>query len=718
MKGWFRSALCALLALALLAGTAFAEETAPALPAGYQLAARQGTLALYADAATGNFLLRDEAAGMEWSSAPLEAAEDENLKGAQKNQLLSLVTGTVLDPRIGKETQFSSAIEAGKGGLSCKALDNGYRLELEAEGVRFALEITLEADSLLVRLPADSLEETDTAWLQSVSIAPSLNAGGGQDEGFVLVPDGSGAVIRFNNGRKGSYNEPVYGAERAFLRTALATEKQTAALPVYGIEKNGAGLLAVIESGASAASVRAASAGNGSTYNLASATFTLREKAEQYLTESVSQTIYEEQRTVTGDLALRLYPVRQAGGGWLAMAGCLRQYLTGRLGMEPLETAPTPGVLTVYCGVARRQQVLGVPLWQAPAALTTFEAAGEMLEAFNAPGALTLELQAWDAGQILGKALAAPDPASALGGKSGLQALAARCAELDAPLLAGVQAVTFSRNGGVSVKADAVRALTQEPAAQYPYWLASSSAKLEQASYLLDPTRLPERMDEFLAGFGALGFAGVSVTDAGAVSYSNYRTGSLLSADESAQLAANALAAAGGQGLVAVHGGLLFAAAKADLVLDVPTGGSRFACADEEVPFYQVALSGLTVCAGSPVNLQADPQDALLWALETGSAVSWAFADQNLLDLESTPLESLTGLSWQMGGQAALAQAAEFLPALEKVVGQTITDYASPQTGVAVTTFENGVRVAVNHTDAAVALEGVTLPAMGWHIWE
>ena len=298
MKAWIKRALSAALALALLAGTAFAEtpaeapgETPAPVPEGYTLAAEENGLSLYADLASGNFILRDETAGLEWASAPLEAENDENLKGAQKNQLLSFVTGAVLNPDIGKETQFSSAILAGRGDVKGELTDGGYRLDFDAEGVQFSVEVTLDGGCVRVVLPADSIRETDEAWLQSVSLAPSLNAGSGQDEGFMLVPDGSGAIIRFNNGRQGSYNEPVYGAERAFLRTALATEKQDAPLPVYGIEKNGAGLLAVIDGGAAAASIKAASAGNGSTYNLAGATFTLREKDQQFLTADVSQTI-------------------------------------------------------------------------------------------------------------------------------------------------------------------------------------------------------------------------------------------------------------------------------------------------------------------------------------------------------------------------------------------------------------------------------------------
>ena len=234
--------LVCLLAAAALCSPVLAQELPEGLPPVYERAACAGALELWADPGTGNFCLWDRATDARWNSAPLEAERDDTMKGAVKNRLLSLVTGTLLDPALGKETPFYSGVLAGQNKLTYARGQGGYQLQVSASGVSFSIEVLLEKDHLSVRLPAAGLEEGEI-WLKDVQLAPSLGAASTEDEGFFLVPDGCGALIRFNNGKKGSYDEPVYGADKAAIRTALAVTKQTAALPVYGIEKNANGLM-------------------------------------------------------------------------------------------------------------------------------------------------------------------------------------------------------------------------------------------------------------------------------------------------------------------------------------------------------------------------------------------------------------------------------------------------------------------------------------------
>lgn len=708
---------CLLLAASLCAPALAAEACGP--PQGYEQCAASDGLELWADPLTGNFCLWDRMAGTCWNSAPLEAQQDDTMKGAIKNRLLSFVTGTLLDPELGKETPFYSGVLAGQGRLEYRRTEQGYRLELAASEVDFCIEVLLEGGHLTLRLPAESIREEGGAWLRDVQLAPSLGAGSGQDEGFLLVPDGCGALIRFNNGKKGSYDEPVYGADKAAMRTALAVTKQTAALPVYGIEKNGAGLLAVISKGAAAASVRAAAAGNGSAYNTACASFTLREKASQAITQDAVQTIYEPERSVTQNLELKLYPVRTPDSGYVGMAGALRTYLEDECGLQPLAESGPAGVLTVYGGVAQKARVLGVPLWNEPAPLTSFERAGEMLAALSGSGPMALELLEWEQGQILGKAAGEAKPAGALGGERQLRELAETCQQRGIPLYGGVAGAQFSTSGnGAGVGKSAARSLTQEPAAQYEYFRASYAADPASAFYLRAPGQLEAALGGFARSVKELGLTGVAVTDLGAISYSDYRRADTVGAPGCEEYAAAALRKAGQSGEVAVHGGLLPAAVNANLVLDAPASSSGFSIEDERVPFYQLALSGLVRYTGPPVNQQADPRQALLWALETGSALNWAFADSALLELQGTRLAGLTGLSWQFGADAAQVQAQEYLPLLSQTAGRQILDHEKMAEGVYRTRFATGAEVAVNYTGRDYRGGGYAVPAMGYEFLE
>ena len=56
------------------------------------------------------------------------------------------------------------------------------------------------------------------------------------------MPDGSGAIIRFNNGKSanGSYQQYVYGRDSAIGMTAASGYYENALLPVFGSSAPGA----------------------------------------------------------------------------------------------------------------------------------------------------------------------------------------------------------------------------------------------------------------------------------------------------------------------------------------------------------------------------------------------------------------------------------------------------------------------------------------------
>ena len=113
---------------------------------------------------------------------------------------------------------------------------------------------------------------------------PNLFVADSRDNGYFLLPDGCGGLLRFNNGRKGIYNEPVYGINRAFVYPAYAGRREKIYLPVYGMERNGDTALAVISQGAGCAEIFASTAGNRSKFNQAYADFVVRASDKQYIT--------------------------------------------------------------------------------------------------------------------------------------------------------------------------------------------------------------------------------------------------------------------------------------------------------------------------------------------------------------------------------------------------------------------------------------------------
>lgn len=688
--------MCAFLALVLcltqgMAGAAVAEDKT----------VRRDGLTLCYDSSDGSFLLTD-GDRHQWYSSPQDIEEQAGLKGAAKYRLKSVVTGTVVNLGTGKETAFSSALMAENGKASCTPITDGYALTLTPEeGVSFVVEVVLRDGFLSVRLPLEQLRESETLVLRDLQLLPSLGAGGAEDKGFLLIPDGSGALIEFNNGRKGQYDEPVYGTDKAFIRTALALSKMDISLPVYGIERNGSGMLAVLHEGAAASSIRASSAGNGSTYNTVYPSYTLRRKDVQSITEGVTQTLYESPRTTTGTLELRLYPVNEPDSGYVGMARTLREYMTTELGMSPVGVGADTTVVSIYGGVKQRAKFLGIPLWNVAARLTSFDQMQEIAADFLGAGTsgLILELREWEQHQILDEGAGKATVPGALGGTKGLKELSQFTADHDISIFAGSNSATFYKNGnGYSIKGDSVRTIAQEPAAQFDYYRASYSANLESARYLASPATITAMGEKWLSSLTPYGFTGVSYIDIGGMLYSDFSRRSPTAQEDTQTAFRSVLARAGEQGDVLTTGGQLYAAARSHIIMDPPCESSKMAFADAEIPFYQIAMSGLANYTTPAINARANQNQWLLYALETGSLIHWQVVGGNTDLLPGTRLAELGGADYALNRDFILSATEEYAPLLEGLVGQSIVNHERLTQNVRRTTYANGVKVTVNYS--------------------
>lgn len=92
---------------------------------------------------------------------------------------------------------------------------------------------------------------------------------------------------------------------------------------------------------------------------------------------------------------------------------------------------------------------------------------------------------------------------------------------------------------------------------------------------------------------------------------------------------------------MAVAGGNLYAALRADLITDLPAGASGFDCMSASVPFYGMVFYGYASLCGTPLNTVDDWDEALLDCLEYGVAPSWQLTGCSNRALRETSLSFL-----------------------------------------------------------------------------
>ena len=167
-------------------------------------------------------------------------------------------------------TQDDYLVDAKELGLSDSALS------LPAEFI-VPVEYSLTNDGFVAKILSDKIKTISTLYtLTNVSLLEYLGSKKECDGGYILVPDGSGAIIDLAEKAGSTYIQNVYGLDLAVNRVKSAQIAQNATIPIFGFNRVDSGFLAIIIGAAEEASINAAVYGNSNLQSHAFARFNLR----------------------------------------------------------------------------------------------------------------------------------------------------------------------------------------------------------------------------------------------------------------------------------------------------------------------------------------------------------------------------------------------------------------------------------------------------------
>ena len=152
--------------------------------------------------------------------------------------------------------------------------------EEQAEPLFFnvSLEIRLDGDSIVASVPVDRIEEMGGGKIYRIQMLRMLGAAGPDETGYLVVPNGSGALMYFNSGKTSSpaYNQYIYDLDPVDADYTATQNTSVVRLPIFGICREDSGILATVERGASLAMITADISGRLNSYNYAYPAFAVR----------------------------------------------------------------------------------------------------------------------------------------------------------------------------------------------------------------------------------------------------------------------------------------------------------------------------------------------------------------------------------------------------------------------------------------------------------
>ncbi|MBQ4164907.1 MAG: hypothetical protein IJD85_01110, partial [Oscillospiraceae bacterium] len=509
-----------------------------------QLYAESSTHALYVNESTGVFAVKDKNTGYCWWSNPYNADSDPVARGtnlAGLKSALCIEGRKVLDTEHSKTDLKSYAESVEKGGFKIEKIENGFKgtLEFATAGLTIPYCVTLVDDYFEISVPVNEIVERellgDTAeTIRSIiimSLFKDLGAGSSEEEGYIITPDGSGAVINFNNGKTNAseYTQRIYGRDVAISSDLAPAKTEQAYLPIIGIVKEDNALLAVVTEGEAYATARASINGQGATgYNSAWFDFNMRSYDSYYMGQSnAALNAYEEQMIPEEKISVRYYPIAKEGADYVDVAHRYQKHLIdeGVLTDGKTKDGDVPFYLDLFGGTIKQQSVLGFPVsLETPA--TTYEEAKEIVEKLNALGIdnMVITYEDFNAAGMTSRISSFVDYSGTLGGKNAFWKLADYCNSIGATLAGSVDIQEFERSGnGYSTTSSSVIRVTKAYATQNEYERAFGTPHDTRESwYILTPAYYEEVVQKVVDSYVKEGLTSISLEQATNMLYSDF----------------------------------------------------------------------------------------------------------------------------------------------------------------------------------------------------
>lgn len=590
---------------------------------------------------------------------------------------------------------------------------------------KLSMEYRLDGDDLLVSIPYDSLECLKKYNFYNITLLPYLGAGNKTSDGFIIVPEGGGSIINFNNGKtkQSDYYSNMYGWDMCISRDDMVHTTETT-FNCYGISDKENSFIRILEDGAPYAAIQASVSGKSNTFNYANTVYNVTQR-EQFDVGSISSTDIYKYISELPDERISERISFIDSGDYVDMAKDYREYLFNKYPGEFEKKTDTaaPVSVEVVGAVDKKVQVLGIPV-RRPLALTSFDEASAMINKLYEAGFknMAVKYTGWCNGGVNQQVLSSISPLSQLGGKSDLKDLIANVKKLEGVdlYLNGITQYAYDSDifDGFFSFTDAARFISKERAELYVYSGVTYSAREGVDSYYLLHTDLgtkyADKLNDYCKDMGV----NTSFEDIGSDLSSDFDEDKMTTRMDAMKLHQQLMKKYSDQGQkLMVNKGNDYALPYADIVTNMDLKGSEYTIIDNTVPFLQLALHGYVDYTGKPLNICGNTEDELLASAEYGAGLAFTFMDEDTFTLQNTIYMMYYGSDFSVWGDRATEIYTRYNNELGHIFNQEMTGFENLSNEVSLTEYADGTKVYVNFSYSDfTAPDGTKVPARDYKV--
>lgn len=694
-------------------------------------------LLLKADKASGHFTVTSKKTGEVWRSFPNPKDWQDKLNtDAWKVHLASPFMFRYVEFNLRKDLLKETNFYAQKGEVSqFEVTDQGFKIRYDMPDLGFIIpvEVKLGEDFVETKILADGLVDekiypkvepasTDgkekpkkdpMARLASIRLFPFLGAQTSDDEdGFLYIPDGPGALIDFRERRPGTqnlYSERVYGDDWAYSNRNTMSDRIPITMPVFGIKSNKQGILGVITEGEEYANVVAAPSGSFSQFNWVAPEYQYRFKFFQPTDTKKRNGYLTYSKEITkSDRATRYYLIDEQDEeiSYVTLAERYRELLMKEHAIKPLEGDQSKLRLQLHLLGGDTEDGF---LWDSYLPLTTTKEAESIVQELSALGVNHMDItyRGWqnDGFSKFGGDL----PVSKkLGGNQGMKQFTDFAHSKGYSVYLDASSYTYNRGGkdGFRRNRDGLRDLASSVIELMNWNSRTKTFVSPQFMQRVIEGDFQEAkslgIDGYMYGEGIGSFLNTDFNE-------NYPTTRNQSKEIQSQLFEKTKETFGSVKTISGNAYTLPYINHMDIMA---SSSSYDLFVDRVVPFAQIALHGLKTYSFDYANLSDDYVDNFLKGIEYGAVPSFIVTSAPSQELlKSLTLEQFYSTNYKDWLKEIVSQYQKYEEALGDVQNEFITGHREIVSGVFETTYSNGKQVIVNYNDKEVRVGNIVVKA-------
>lgn len=558
----------------------------------------------------------------------------------------------------------------------------------------FELELIykLTDDGLSVECDPNAIKYNKLYKPVRIEILPFFGSAGAEEQGYMLLPDGCGAVINFNNGKLNSdeYWRSLFGDDSAILKQETVPARQELTLPIFALSNQNGGFLASIDSGYENAGIGADISGKSNNYNSVFPFFTLfsSDSVNISANNSDSNIFIVASPEIFSSIIKISYHFTSGYTSYSDFANLYRNLLLED-GLISQNTGQSASALNIeFIGtVGVKKKFLGFP-YNTLEAATTYENAVQILEKLEIANVDIKFTNALNGG-IQQKSASAVKPSSVLGSKKDLEKLKG--------ISGKVSFAFYSTRQKSAPKSKVARSISEELVRIYEYDLISRLRNKDKSMVQLSTRTLSKNASKVIKSAKKFDVDALNIIDIGYELNSDFNLKSPIDTYNARLFIQKYLEKISSDISVSVERGSIFSFSYASDIWNIPVSSSDYQIFDASVPFYPLVVRGMIPIITEPVNTADNMQTQFLKTVEIGGELqySWIYS-------KAENIQDYTEDYYDRNYKDTFQQAKDYaqkISKLQSIIGDSVIISHEETEKLVCVTYENGVSVLVNYGD-------------------